>query len=58
MLSGRGAPFGLLTPFRVGGVSQLTPFLQNRLKTKQSEEGSGSGGGGGDEYDNDHDGDW
>lgn len=54
MLSGVGAPFGPLTPFRVGGVSQLTSFLQKRLKAQQSEDGNKSEGGEGDKYDKDH----
>lgn len=29
-------PLGPLTPFRVGGVSQLSPFLQNKLSTENT----------------------
>lgn len=46
MLSGGVAPLGPLTPFSVGGVSQLTSFLQNRLEAQQSEEEAESEGGG------------
>lgn len=41
----------------MGGVSHATSFLQNRLKTQQSEEGDGGGARGddGDDEDDDHD---
>lgn len=49
-------PLGPLTPFRVGGVSQLSLFLQKKLSTEYSEDDEDDDGGGGCEDGEDDDG--